>query len=128
MSSLHELSIINNEELPFLQYIDLGIKKAECRIATNNVKNFKIGEKLILKGNKEFVLCEITYMHFYKSFEDMISEEKTENIVPFVDSDDKALKIYKSFPGWWRVKTMGCCAIGVRPLESQLSFTVDINN
>lgn len=109
-----------------MQYIDLGIKKAECRIATGAVRNFKIGERLLLKGRGEFVLCEITYMNFYDSFEDMIAGEKTKNIVPFVDSDDEALQIYKSFPGWERVKTMGCCAIGVRRLESKLKFTIDM--
>lgn len=123
---MHELSIINNKKLPFLQYISLGIKKAECRIATNNIRNFKVGDELLLKGKDESVLCEITYLHFYKSFEDMIVCEKTENIVPFVDSDEEALKIYKNFPGSQRVTSMGCCAIGVNPLKSDLKFTLDI--
>ena len=123
---MHELSIINNKKLPFLQYISLGIKKAECRIATNSIRKFKVGDELLLRGKDEFVLCEITYLHFYKSFEDMIFGEKTENIVPFVDSDEEALKIYKSFPGSQRVKSMGCCAIGVNPIKNSLKFTVDI--
>lgn len=125
---MHKLSIINNKKLPFLQYIDLGIKKAECRIASATVKSFKIGDKLLLQGQSEFVLCKITYMHFYKSFEDMILKEKTENIVPFVNSDEEALKIYKSFPGWQRVKNLGCCAIGVKRLDSKLKFHITINN
>lgn len=122
---MHELSIINNKKLPFLQYISLGIKKAECRIATNSIRKFKVGDELLLRGKDEFVLCEITYLHFYKSFEDMIFGEKKENIVPFVDSDEEALKIYKNFPGSQRVKSMGCCAIGVNPIKSSLKFTVD---
>ena len=125
---MHKLSITNNKKLPFLQYIDLGIKKAECRIASATVKNFKIGDKLLLQGIGEFVLCEITYMNFYKSFEDMILAEKRENIVPFVNSDEEALKIYKSFPGWQRVKNLGCCAIGVKRLDSKLKFNININN
>ena len=123
---MHELSIINNKKLPFLQYISLKIKKAECRIATNNIRNFKVGDELLLRGKDEFVLCEITYLHFYKSFEDMIFGEKKENIVPFVDSDEEALKIYKSFPGSQRIKNMGCCAIGVNPIKISLKFTVDV--
>ena len=122
---MHELSIINNKKLPFLQYISLKIKKAECRIATNNIRNFKVGDELFLKGKGEFVLCDITYLHFYENFEDMISGEDTENIVPFVDSDEEALKIYKSFPGSQRIKNMGCCAIGINPIKSSLKFTVD---
>lgn len=126
LHDLHELSIINNKKLPFLQYISLKIKKAECRIATSNIKNFKVGDELLLKSKDEFVLCEITYLHFYKSFEDMIFCEKTENIVPFVDSNEEALRIYKNFPGSQRVKSMGCCAIGVNPLKSNLKFTINI--
>ncbi len=125
---MHQLPIINNKNLPFLQYIDLGIKKAECRIASNNIKKFKIGEELLLKSKDESVLCEITYMHFYKSFEEMILKEKTENIVPFVNSDEEALKIYKSFPGWQRVKSVGCCAIGVKRLDSKLKFSIEVKN
>ncbi|MBQ6143980.1 MAG: hypothetical protein IJI84_05855 [Clostridia bacterium] len=125
---MHKLSIINNKKLPFLQYIDLGIKKAECRIASAAVKNFKVGDKLLLQGKGEFVLCEITHINFYKSFEDMVLTEKRENIVPFVNSDEEALKIYKSFPGWRRVKNLGCCAIGIKRLDSKLKFNININN
>ena len=125
---MHKLSIINNKKMPFLQYITLGIKKAECRIASNNIRSFQVSDKLLLQSSGEFVLCEITYMHFYKSFEDMILKEKTENIVPFVNSDEEALKIYQSFPGWQRVKSLGCCAIGVKPLKSKLKFSINTKN
>ena len=114
--------------MPFLQYITLGIKKAECRIASNNIRSFQVSDILLLQSSGEFVLCAITYMHFYKSFEDMILKEKTENIVPFVNSDEEALKIYQSFPGWQRVKSLGCCAIGVKPLKSKLKFSINTKN
>ena len=125
---MHKLSIINNKKLPFSQYIDLGIKKAECRIASAAIRNFQVGDKLLLQGKGEFVLCEITYMNFYKSFEDTILAEKRENIVPFVSSNEEALKIYKSFPGWQRVKNLGCCAIGVKHLNSELKFNINVKN
>lgn len=67
-------------------------------------------------------------MNFYKSFEEMILAEKRENIVPFVNSNEEALKIYKSFPGWQRVKNLGCCAIGVKRLDSNLKFNINIKN
>ena len=68
---MHELSIINNKKLPFLQYISLGIKKAECRIATNSIRKFKVEDELLLKGKGEFVLCDITYLHFYETVLEM---------------------------------------------------------
>ena len=123
---MYTLNIINNKEMPFLQYIDLGIKKAECRIATPYIKNFKIGETLLLINNKdnEYVKCTIEYLHFYKSFEEMIASEKVNNLVPFVKTETEALKIYKSFPGSNRVKSFGCCAIGVKSIESKLNFKI----
>ena len=120
LHDLHELSIINNKKLPFLQYISLKIKKAECRIATSNIKNFKVGDKLLLKSKDEFVLCEITYLHFYKSFEDMLNAEGFENMIPFAESFDEALRVYNSFPGAGRVKKNGCCAIGIKYLRGEI--------
>lgn len=66
---------------------------------------YKIGENLLLINNKdnEYVKCTIEYLHFYESFEEMISTEKVNNLVPFVKTETEALKIYKSFPGSDRV-------------------------
>ncbi len=121
---INKLSIINNHKMPFLQYIDLGIKKAECRVATEYIKSFKVGDRLILKGKDEYVLCEIIYLNFYDSFEKMISIEGFKNLIPFAKSEAETLKIYKSFPGANRVYSLGCCAIGVKCLESKLDFQI----
>ena len=43
---MHELDMVNNRELPFLQYMERGIKKAEGRVATPQVQSMKIGERL----------------------------------------------------------------------------------
>lgn len=114
---MYKLSIIDNGKLPFLKYIASGEKTAEGRVASEFIRNLKIGEKLLLFSKAKFVICNIKYLHFYDSFEDMLYTEGLENMVPFVATTEQALKIYRSFPGSQRVKTLGCCAIGLDFLE-----------
>ena len=119
---MHNLKMISNKKLPFLQYIENGKKKAEGRIATELIKSFKVGELLKLESPTEYVICEITYLNFYKSFEEMLNAESLKNMVPFVDNFEQALELYESFPGAERVKELGCCAIGVKHISSELDF------
>lgn len=114
---MYKLGIIDNSKLPFLRCIASGEKKAECRIASEFVKNLKIGKKILLFSKEKFVICNIKYLHFYNSFEEMLVSESVKNMVPFVDTHQQALQIYYSFPGALRVKTLGCCAIGLDFLE-----------
>lgn len=110
---MYKLSIIDNDNLPFLKYIASGEKKAEGRVASEFIRNLKIGEKLLLFSKAKFVICNIKYLHFYDSFENMLALEGLQNMVPFVETTQKALDIYYSFPGAHRVKKLGCCAIGL---------------
>ena len=50
---------------------------------------------MLFSGTK-FVICNIKYLHFYDSCEDMLDTEGLENMVPFVDTNEQALKIYRS--------------------------------
>ena len=58
----------------------------------------------MLEARGEFVVCEISYLNFYSSFEEMLNSEGFKNMVPFAVSFDEALKVYNSFPGSDRVK------------------------
>lgn len=117
MKEMHKLSIIDNNKLPFLKYIASREKKAEGRIASKFVRNLKVGEKLLLFSKVKFVVCNIKYLHFYKSFKEMLDVEGLENMVPFVETTQQALDIYNNFPGAARVKKLGCCAIGLDFIE-----------
>lgn len=125
LRNVHKLSIINNRQLPFLQYISCGIKKSEGRIATEKVKSFKVGDILRLEGTNENALCEITFLHFYKNFKEMLINEGLKTMLPFANTVDEGVKIYSSFPGANRIKQLGCCAIGVKCIESNLKFKID---
>ena len=117
---MYKLGFINNKKLPFFEYIASGAKKAEGRVTNDYIKSFKVGEKLLLQARGEFVVCEISCLNFYDSFEEMLNSEGFENMVPFVDSFDEALKVYNGFPGSDRVKKRGCCAIGIKYIEGKL--------
>ena len=121
----HKLNIINNKSMPFLQYIANGLKKADGRVTTKTVKKFRVGDNLSLIANKEYVLSEIVYLNFYKSFEEMLLKEGLKNMLPFVNSFEEGIKIYNSFPGASRVKKLGCCAIGVKYISGKLNFEIN---
>ncbi len=122
---MHNLKIISNKSLPFLQYIENGKKKAEGRIATNYIKNFKNGDLLKLESFHEYVICKVIYMNFYPSFEEMLNNEGLKNMLPFVDTILDGIKIYQDFPGASRVTKLGCCAIGVHHITSKLDFKIE---
>ncbi len=121
---MRSLRIISNKKLPFLQYIQSGKKKAEGRIAINFVKSFKTGDLLKLENSSEYAVCEITYLNFYSDFEEMLTSEGLKNMLPFADSLEEGIKIYKSFPGAKRVNELGCCAIGIKHISSKLNFKI----
>ncbi len=121
----HELDMVNHRALPFLQYMERGIKKAEGRVATPQVRSMVIGDRLYLKGVEEYGIFEITYLHFYPGFSEMLDGEGLKTMVPFVDTKEEAIRIYESFPGAEEVKQYGCCAIGIRHIETKLSFTLE---
>lgn len=91
-------------------------------MATELVRSFHVGDTLKLEGEGEYVICEITYLHFYVSFEKTMKKEGLENMLPLVDSFADGIMIYNSFSGAKRVTDFGCCAIGVRCILSELNF------
>ena len=117
---MYKLNFMNDPKNSLLKTIVKGNKKAEGRVLSDYIKSFKIGEELLLQASQEFVVCEISYLNFYKSFEEMLNTEGFKNMIPFAQCFDEALRVYKSFPGANRVKVNGCCAIGIKYLRGKL--------
>lgn len=116
---MYTMNMTNTPGLPLFRCIAEGSKKAEGRIASEYVRSFKVGEELLLKSSEEYVVCKISYLNFYKIFEDMLISEGFKNMIPFAKDFEEAVDIYKKFPGSERVATMGCCAIGVKYLRGK---------
>lgn len=116
---MYTMNMTSTPDFPLFRCIAEGSKKAEGRIASEYVRSFKVREELLLKSSEEYVVCKISYINFYKSFEDMLIAEGFKNMIPFAKSFEEAVNIYKNFPGSERVVTMGCCAIGVKYLGGE---------
>ena len=121
----HSLTIQNRKEAPYLDFIRNGTKKAEGRVNLHFFSKYSVGDTLQLHNRFEGILCEISFLHRYKNFEEMVTREGVENLVPHVVDSQlsneelirKAVAVYKSFPGADRVSRFGALAIGVTYLH-----------
>ena len=68
------------------------------------------------------LLCEITYVHVYKDFRQMIEAEGLRHLLPFARSVAEGMRIYECFPGAEGVHRYGAAAIGVKPISSIQMF------
>ncbi|HRW58968.1 MAG TPA: ASCH domain-containing protein [Chlamydiales bacterium] len=114
------LKMINSPAQPYIECIANGSKKAEGRIASPSHRELKIGQIICLHHapTKKWVTCEITYIHHYSSFKEMLENEGLKNMLPFAKTLEEGIAIYMSFPKAERVHSMGALAIGIKPLAS----------
>lgn len=113
----YSLSIISDAKWPFIDLIRSGEKKAEGRVYSQTIRRFQVGKTLCLYSRDQRLVCQITDLHVYPSFEKMIQGEGFRNMIPFANTEQEALRIYQSFPGAMRVKVFGAVAICLRPIE-----------
>lgn len=116
---MYKLSFMDDPKNSLLKTIVKGSKKAEGRIASAYIRSFKVDEELLLQASEEYVVCRITYLNFYKSFEEMLKSEGFRNMIPFAENFEEAVEVYEKFPGSGRVKKFGCCAIGIKYLRGK---------
>ena len=84
-------------------------------ILTKNINENLPGASVYFDVYQEYAFSKLLGRDVnYDSFEDMLNSEGVQNLVPFVDNFNDALKIYNSFPGSQKVQSSGCCAIGVK--------------
>ena len=111
----------------YLKDIINGEKKYEGRINTQKCRNMKVGDNLKLVDKEAFfgIICEITSLDVFDSFDEMLNKIGVLKLLPQLKekkySSDKLLtegiKIYMDFPGSKRVDTFGSVAIGVKFLK-----------
>lgn len=127
-SSLNEHYLPMKGEI-FLRKIIEGVKKFEGRIYRATCKKMSVGDRLRLYDHRAGwgILCEITSLDVYKSFETMLREKGILSMLPQLEEDSKrlssdelmkkAVSIYEAFPGSSGVNREGVVAIGVKFLE-----------
>lgn len=122
----HALTIQSRPEAPYIKYIRDGVKTAECRIYLGQFTRYREGDELRLHNRNEGIICQITFLHRYGSFREMVVKEGVHNLLPQLKNRrelegealiNAAIRIYEGFPGSDRVRTQGCVAIGVKYLR-----------
>ena len=84
---------------------------------------YKAGDRLQFtvsgKENSKTLLCDITAVKFYDGFENMLRQSGLQNCLPDIDSIDKGVEIYRSFPGYAdREVKYGAVGIHIRLIDS----------
>lgn len=99
----------------YLNYIASGHKTVEGRINTGMFERCKVGENIQFFNGTEKVLCRITEINKYSSFDDMLRTEGYANCLPDVRSLQDACRIYQSIKGYpERARQHGVLAIHVK--------------
>ncbi|MGE3954972.1 MAG: hypothetical protein AB7F31_07310 [Parachlamydiales bacterium] len=101
------------------------MKKAEGRVYGQMLRNWKLqsGDHLKLGNRTCAILCEVVFLHVYKSFQEMLKGEGIGAMLPQIEKQTfpseeakmkAAIKVYEGFPGSDRVRDSGAVAIGVK--------------
>ena len=123
----HTKSIISTAAAPYLRYIREGKKHAEGRINAPSYAALKVGDTICFHSPTEGIICEITFLHRYRSFREMLEREGAQRMLPQLAGRNlspeacmvEGVKIYERFPKAGRVAKMGCLAIGVKYLRER---------
>lgn len=119
-------TISSPAHMPFLKFFREGSKTAECRIDGPGFRNLAVGKTVWFHNRFDGIVCRITFLHRYKSFEDMLNAEGIDNLLPQLKNVnpsrkmEEALRVYRGFPGSHRVAMMGAIAIGVKWIADKI--------
>lgn len=114
----------------FLRKIMDGTKRYEGRIYRATCKKMQVGDELKLYDNRAGwgILCKITSVDVYNSFQAMLDAKGILVLLPQLEQDaralspqhlmQKAVKIYEGFPGSEGIHTDGVAAIGVKFIKT----------
>lgn len=80
---------------PYYDAIMSGRKTLEVRVGYDNIRKLKAGELLQLETGHTSGVVSIKAIRVYDNFVDMLSTEPWREIVPQVDSQDKALNLLR---------------------------------
>jgi ASC-1-like (ASCH) protein len=133
---------------PYMTFIRRGVKSAEGRVNSRGYDSLAVGQIVYFHNRQMGILCRITHVNRYESFEAMLRGEGVGNMLPQFDEQKReqirdllnhnklknlqwsaewdterciqegATQIYKKFPGWERVKASGAVAIGVEYIKN----------
>ena len=120
----HFLPITNTESRPYLNWMRNGIKTAAGGVNGPVFQCMQIGHLLTL-GDREsglYISGRITEKNRYLSFREMLEMEGVSNMLPFLKhyQIEDAIRIYNNFPNSGGVENLGCVAIKINILRTNI--------
>jgi ASC-1-like (ASCH) protein len=112
----HFLPTQNRPNMPWMDWIAQGIKTVEGRVCRKTVSEMRVGDKLTMGNQSQYIICEVISVRRYRGFREMLEKEGVKNLVPHAKTIDDAIRAYERLPGAQDVHRLGTIAIGVRPI------------
>ena len=106
---------------PFLSLIRKEEKRVEGRVNSIMCRRLRTGDFIHFFNRCYGILCKITFLHDYSSFEQMLKREGVSNLLPGIHSIREGIRVYENFPGANREKRCGVVAIGIRVIDDNYS-------
>ncbi len=88
----------------YLQFILDGKKPLEGRVGYDSIKRFKVGDYVYLNGKYK---AQIMKIWTYSTFKEALQYYDHELLVPDVNSQEEALRVYNSLYPLWKQRKYG---------------------
>ena len=94
---VHTIDIQNPKECPTFDYIESNVKTVEGRKYAPKYHNLKINDMIKFVCGDKILMKTIKAIRLYKTLEDYLDIEGFKNVLPCVDTFEKALKLYNTW-------------------------------
>lgn len=78
----------------YFEMIQSGKKDLECRLNYPNLRTIKRGDEIKLFWENSSLIVKVIDIRFYENFEEMLSKERTERLIPDMNYQE-ALREYE---------------------------------
>ncbi len=100
---IHEINVKDNPKCPIYTMLKSGIKKIEGRAYDKKRKNYAIGDRLLIKCEKQILIMKIKDLRLYADVNAFLRAEGFKNALPHVNTYEEALNLYVGEKGWYKV-------------------------
>lgn len=110
------------KENDIFEAVKNGIKTIETRPATEKYLGIGVGDRLTLVSLETSETCErkVSYVHKYKTVEEMGENEEVSKIVPGVKTKEELVEVFEEFKKKWgkeyaeKLEKFGIVAVGLK--------------
>lgn len=107
---------IRRDDKHIFDFAKTGQKYVETRAATPRHMAVNAGDNLLFLCGREKFSRKVSRVAHYSTLAELFKNEKLSSIVPWVESEGEARKIYSSFPGYKeKIKKFGLVAWELSP-------------